>query len=105
MARRPTSVSMNDLADQLNMPRINMDEDKLNALSKANGRVTEIMGFMDYLSSNGVHMMRMEGPNVANPISSADINNLVLGYVGVSKEDAETAARYIVEVMDRLQGK
>lgn len=105
MVRRSVSASMNDLADRLNMPRINMDEDRLNALSKANRRVTEVSEFVDFLSSNGIHIVKMDGSNAAVPLSSGDINDLILAYLGISKEDAETAARYIVEVMDRLQGK
>lgn len=101
MTGRSTIRSLNSLADQLGMPKIDMPEEKLNALVAANSRIKIIMEFMEYLNNNGVYLSRSDG---AHTLSDAEVNETILAHVGVSKEDAEIAAKYVVDVINRLQG-
>lgn len=100
MPNQSTMRSLNSLAAQLGMPEINMTEEKLNMLVAANSRIKVIMEFVEYLNNNGIYLSRSDG---AHTLSEAEANETILAHVGVSREDAEIAAKYVVDVINKLQ--
>lgn len=98
---KSTKRSLDELAKQLHVAPIGLSEERLSALTSAGQKMRPVMEFVEFLNNNGFAIVTI-GDKV---LTDTEMNDLILAFSGVSKEDAEIAANYVINTVNLLQGK